>query len=241
MVWIRYGRVWTGVNLLRRTLCAVTALVLLCTFLRISLVAEALRRNCVYVAYNRLLLGHHVDSGALDYVIHGLEAHSRLQQRDWCLFGNLYALRGDPPKAREYWESAPQPCNRVVVVDDQQASLPLASLISNRKVYPQGSGQVEFRKNSSIFGPVYLMRSGFYRVGLRAQCVGPEPARIRLDIDDAVQVFEFCTITGDRFWNVDLEKGLHWFAISFTNDVYEQYGDRNARVKEVWIELRIAR
>lgn len=196
---------------------------------------DALLRNYCHLEYVHLFLSQ--SPGASEALrIQRMQSCIDKRLLGPCLAGNVLARQGKSAAATALWEAAGTSYYRVVTVRDQRVAIAPITMIPSRTVYDRGGGHIEFGWNSNARSGVYWARDGVYRIGVRARCIGPEPAILGLRVAENGEIFEFMNATEDRFVVFELARGYHFITVSFTNDYYGKLGNRNLRLMEVWIE-----
>jgi hypothetical protein len=121
-------------------------------------------------------------------------------------------------------------CLPITLIGTQPAMLPLLQFRSNWPVYIRGQSELEMRRNSSIWGLIYIHNPGRYQVDVEARCLGPEPAQLRLVIGDTSSVLEFGNSSSIESHSVELPSGINWVELSYINDRILDGKDRNLRL-----------
>jgi hypothetical protein len=126
-------------------------------------------------------------------------------------------------------------CLPITFVSTLPVNLPIAFFPSNWPVFQRNNGELEFRRNSAIWGPIYAQKPGHYQVSIEARGLGPEPAQVRVIIGNTREVFHFFNIASTESFILHLSSGINWIELAYTNDAVIDGADRNLRLISVQV------
>lgn len=198
-------------------------------------------KNKVYLAYSGFFrnnaLGKY-DLAELRTWLEFLIITAQTTERDKCLLANIYGYMGSVEEASLLWESGNGSCAKIITVPIGRIHILLSDFVSSEQLYQQENAEIEFRRNGSVWETFYFVNSGIYELGVNARCIGPVPAMLRLSVDHERYFLEFDAELNESIISDYFNKGLHRISFSFMNDYQGQGGDRNLRIKDVWIEYQ---
>lgn len=121
-------------------------------------------------------------------------------------------------------------CLSITPIGNQAVVLPITTYASNLPVTLRSNDQLEFRRDSSIWGPIFVRQAGEYRFDIEAYAIGPAPARLRLWVADQSRILDFTENAEIQSLYATLSPGIHWVELSYINDGSLDGIDRNLRL-----------
>lgn len=194
-------------------------------------------RNRVVLSYVNVYGGH---DGDVRKMIAELTNLDPTDHPDWdrqkCYLQNLQSYQ-DSEAQLSY--THPQICRHLLSLEGIRTSLPLDAFESSARLHYLESGELELRRNGTVWMAIMIKTPGIYEIRVRAYCTGPAPAIARLTVSDIEEVVSFGNTPESHSIRLDAEHGVQWIAMAFTNDMHAGDKDRNLRVMEVEIEQNL--
>ena len=137
-----------------------------------------------------------------------------------------------PPTAgdAEFGPVTDPECPIIVAVGHGPVTLPVQHYTSNHPLFARGRDQLEFRRNSAIWGPIYVRENGVYDIVVQGRAMGCPPAMLELTVDAVTHVLPFGEESEEQIARFDLTSGLRWVTLAFVNDGQCNGRDRNFRL-----------
>lgn len=192
-------------------------------------------RNRYYLSYVRTFLSGELATTSLSQppVRASATSHStRPSGRELCMAGNLASALGDAEHAVSLWALAGDDCFRIVALNETSVSL-IPSQFFGPLVDRLSTGHLLFRRNTGVWQALFVPEPAKYRLAVRGQCEGPEPALLRVQAGDIDRLLEFGTQPTEQSLLIPFDRGYNVLIIAFVNDYYGELGDRNLRILEV--------
>lgn len=217
--------------LTRRAVPLVILLLLVGLAFRLGRAGRLWERNRYFLAYNRLMnpAGGSPQAEAFWLETATVEAD--------CLQQNVDLITGQRPNPEQPALPAEIDCARIAaVIGNEPVSFSPLALQATTRLYQRAGGQMEMRNNGAAWAYVYVREDGRYRLSLRARCIGPAPAQVRLVVGGQVLDFAYQETAETHSAVFSWAAGHQPIVIFYLNDVAGAAGDRNLRLIEISIE-----
>lgn len=118
-------------------------------------------------------------------------------------------------------------CRAIVSLGAQPVILPITEFVSSVSVSTLDDMTLQFRRNSSIWGPVYVQKAGFYQFITYTRCIGPQPCQMRITANETSETYDFHDTNTLKSKSFRLHAGINWIELSYINDAVINGQDRN--------------
>ncbi|HHX44813.1 MAG TPA: hypothetical protein GX714_12635 [Chloroflexi bacterium] len=149
--------------------------------------------------------------------------------------GNLASVHGEAERAEALWSRVDGNCQRIVPVGEGVTEL-RPTWFSGPAVERLDAGSLFFRRNARVWQALFVTEPGEYRLTVRGQCKGPEPALMRVRVHASDDLLEFGSDPTERSETISLVPGLNVLIADFVNDSVSELGDRNLEILEIRVE-----
>lgn len=152
-----------------------------------------------------------------------------------CRVEKLLQYAADPTFESDWLRADLEQCQPVTPVGRGEVTFPIVRFSQNRPIVQRSNQQLEFRRNSSLWGPIYVHDPGSYRLMVEARAVGPAPALLDVHVASEEAVLAYGNTTETKSLDLMLPTGVHWIELTYINDGSLHGVDRNLRLVSVRI------